>query len=355
MTAARRRPVQAGLLALLLAACTPAPQPRVDGLLVFGSQAELQTVGADDAAVDAALLDIGAALAEMQQQWHVWEPGPLKEINAAIASGAAAVATPSIEALIARAQSLAPQTDHLFDPAAGGLVALWGFHTGEFPIRTEAPTPEAIAAWLAAAPRIGDVRVVDGRVFSRNRAVQLDFGGMSEGMAIERLRPIMARHGLHNLLLTMGGDLFALGDAGGRPWRAGLRDPYGGVLGTVELRDGESLFSSGNYNKFRESPDGGRWPHILDPRTGHPVRGTAAVAVLHRDPVLADVGSTALFVAGPARFAELSQRLGLRCALMLTEENELLISAGMEARITLHRDPVRLGPPIGEPGPCDGG
>ena len=351
-----RAPLRAALLALLLvqAGCAPEPVLRTEQLLVFGSIAELQLVDADPGAVDAALAEIAPELARMHRDWHAWEPSPLTAINDAIALGTSAPAPPSLRDLVQRARELAPRTDHLFDPASGGLIALWGFHTSEFPVTTPPPSAEALEAWVEAAPRISDVRVDGGAIYSRNRLVRLDFGGMAEGVAVEAVRDTLQRHGIRNALLTMGGDIYAMGSVGARAWRVGIRDPYGGVLAGVELRAGEALFSSGNYNKFRASPDGGRWPHILDPRTGYPVRGTAAVAVIHPDPVLADVASTALFVAGPARFAEIALRLGVSCALMLTEENELLITTAMEARVELQRQPVRLGRSIGEPGPCDG-
>lgn len=336
----------------LIAACAPEPIQRSETLLVFGSESEFRFADASDVQVDSALSEISVLLGELHHEWHAWEAGPLNAINEAIAIGSAAPATDSIQHLIARAKAAAISTDNLFDPAAGGLVALWGFHTSSFPVTQTAPTPEAIRDWLQAAPTMEDVRVEDGLVFSRNRRVKLDFGGMAEGMAVETLLDVLDRHALANVLITMGGDIYARGDAGGRPWKVAVRDPYGGVLGTVQLADGEALFSSGNYNKFRESPDGGRWPHILDPRTGYPVHGTAAVAVIHADPTLADIASTALFIAGPAQFESLAKRLEVRCALMLTDENELMITSAMDARIVMQRQPVRLGPSIGEPGPC---
>ena len=69
----------------------------------------------------------------------------------------------------------------------------------------------------------------------------------------------------------------------------------------------------------------------------------------------ADAASTALFVGGPALFAALAHRLEIRCALLLTEENELMITAPMAARVTLLRQPVPLGPPLGAPGSCHDG
>ena len=165
-------------------------------------------------------------------------------------------------------------------------------------------------------------------------------------MAAEEAARTFSDFGISNALITLGGDVYALGSNHGEAWRVGIRDPFGNVLAGVELKGREALFSSGNYNKFRESPDGARWPHVLDPRTGMPASGVAAVAVLHPDPVLADVAATALLIGGPARFIELSQRLRLGCVLLLTEQNELMVSRAMLARIELQREPVMLGEPI---------
>lgn len=70
------------------------------------------------------------------------------------------------------------------------------------------------------------------------------------------------------------------------------------------------------------------------------------VAVLHRDSFLADAAATALTAGGPARFEHLSKRLGLGCALMVTDENELLITRAFQERIEFERMPVPLGAPV---------
>jgi thiamine biosynthesis lipoprotein len=342
-----------GLVAVLaLAGCREEPALQRETLYVFGGEATIDLQGVPPPQAQAALAELSEVFNRWHRDWHAWEPGALTALNAAIARGEQSVPPASIRELILRSQPLSIRSDGLFDPAVGGLMALWGFHTSDFPVTTPLPTQARIDAWRAGRPSIADVVVEGDTVWSHNPAVQLDFGGIAEGIAAEEAARILARHGVSNALLSLGGDLYALGDAGGRPWRVGIRDPYGGVLAGVELRDGEALFASGNYNKFREAPSGARWSHVLDPRSGQPVHGSAAVAVLHRDPVLADIAATALMVGGPARFADLLQRLDVRCAVLVTEENEMMVTAAMDARLTLQREPVRLGPPLGPPGPC---
>ena len=338
----RRIPAPAPLLlALLLAGC--GHDTRVEQLHVFGSIAELQLRDTDPATAQAALAEAAAELATLHRQWHAWEPSDLTRINDAFAAGEAATAPPSILLLIERSRPLVAESGGLFDPAVGGLVDMWGFHTSQFPVTTPAPTAERVDAWLASRPRLEDV-VVDGdRLTARNPEVQLDFGAVAEGRAAEIVGAVLRRHGVAQALVNLGGDVVAIGDGGGEPWRVALRDPFGGVLGGVELHDGEALFSTGNYNKFRTSPSGTRWGHLLDPRTGRPARGAAAVVVLHRDPVRADAAATALFVAGPAGFAATARRMQMHCVLMVTDENEMLISRAMAARVRLEREPVPLG------------
>ena len=337
---------------MLLAGCQAEPPLQRETLYVFGGEATIDLQGVEPAQAQAALADLSQQFNAWHRDWHAWEPGALTELNAAIARGERSTPPASIRDLILRSQPLSIRSDGLFDPAVGGLMALWGFHTSDFPVTKPLPTRAEIDAWRARRPSIAEVVVEGDVVWSHNPAVQLDFGGIAEGVAAEEAARVLARHGVRNALLSLGGDIYALGDAGGRPWHVGIRDPYGGVLAGVALRDHEALFTSGNYNKFREAPSGARWAHILDPRSGQAVHGSAAVAVLHPDPVLADIAATTLMVGGPARFADLIDRLEVRCALLLTEENEMIVTAAMATRLEMQREPVRLGPPLGKPGPC---
>lgn len=347
---ARRRRLAALLLACL-AAC--APGERVETLHVFGSLAEIRLRGADPDEAQAALVELSAALNQRHREWHAWEPSDVTRINAAFAAGEPAEAPPSVIDLVERAKPLSLASGGLFDPAIGGLIEAWGFHTSQFPILSPPPGDDALRDWLAHRPRITGVRVEGTRLRADNPRTQLDFGAMAEGVAAGMVLDILHRHGVHDALVNLGGDVVAAVGEGGRPWRVELRDPFGGVLGGVELGDGEALFSTGNYNKFRVSQAGARQGHILDPRTAQPARGAAAAVVLHPDPVLADAAASALFVAGPSGFADLARRMGLGCALMVTDENEILVTTAMKARVVLLRDPVPLGAPVDLGPSCD--
>jgi thiamine biosynthesis lipoprotein len=342
----------AALLAASLAACDRGDRAREATLQAAGGEMKLRIRDGDDARIDAALAEAGAIAATGEKEWHAWRPSSLTAINAAFRRGEGAPAPASVRRLLERSRAFAKASDGLLDPAVGGLVELWGFHADAFPLRSPPPSAQAVAAWLAARPRVDEVALDGERLVSSNRRVQLDFNAIVEGDTAAAIAAALRRHGVRDARLELGGDTLVLGDDGGAGWRVGLRDPYGGELGSVLLGDGEAFFTSGNYDKFRPSASGGRWGHVLDPRTGMPARGAAATAVLSDDPVLADAASTALMAGGPSAFARLAASLGAGCALMVTDENELLITGAMRARMRFAREPVPLGGPVDAGADC---
>ena len=131
-----------------------------------------------------------------------------------------------------------------------------------------------------------------------------------------------------------------------------MRNPFGdGYAAVVTLTDGESVATSGNYERFVER-DGVRYSHILDGRTGEPVSGIAGVTVVTPaalGAMLADGLSTTLFVLGPkegARFLrEHAEAYGAAQALWIPdtpEKPEILATPEMAARLTDAAFPTRV-------------
>ncbi|MGM0594485.1 MAG: FAD:protein FMN transferase, partial [Pseudomonadota bacterium] len=269
-------------LAPLLATvgCSEPPKAETHQVYVFGTLVDITIWNSGPAQQQRAVAAITQDFQRMHHDWHAWEPGPLVDLNRAIANGEPADVIPSLIPIIERSSVLSAQSEGLFDPAIGGLLNLWGFQSSERP-NGPPPPDEAIARWVEANPRMSDITLEQGELRSSNPAVQLDFGAFAKGyavdLAIERLREF----GIDNAIINAGGDLRAIGDKNGEPWRVGVRHPQGeGVLASIEVAGDESVFTSGNYMRYREH-EGVRYTHILDPRTGKPVEGITSVTVIH--------------------------------------------------------------------------
>jgi FAD:protein FMN transferase len=207
---------------------------------------------------------------------------------------------------------------------------LWGFQDLSQP--TQAPPPEeAVARIRSQALAPGNLHQDANRVWS-DTLVTLDIGSIGKGSALSGAAALLRANGLQNFLVNAGGDIYASGSHGERPWRVGVRDPRSaGILGVLTLGAGETVSSSGDYERFFVSGTR-RYHHIIDPRTGYPSNGTAGTTVLCRDAELAHVASTGLMVAGREGFDALVQQLGIEFALLVADDGTMIMTPGMRAR-----------------------
>jgi thiamine biosynthesis lipoprotein len=321
------------LLVLLLAGCGKAPKDLHRSLFVFGTLLEIQAYSDETERFEQAVASLERMFGQMHKEWHAWAgEGELVRLNRALAGGDALEVSEGLAALLSSGQIYARQSEHMFNPALGRLIALWGFHADE-PPGGAPPDSQAIAALLAGAPTMADL-VLDGRrVGSRNPLLQLDLGAFAKGHALNLAIAELGRFGIRNAIVNAGGDLCVSGRHGERPWRIGIRHPQGqGVLASLDVSDGECVLTSGNYERYREF-EGIRYAHILDPRSGYPVEHVASATVISRDGGLADAAATALSVAGPQAWQRIARRMALEQVMLVDEQGKVYLTPAMQARI----------------------
>jgi thiamine biosynthesis lipoprotein len=152
----------------------------------------------------------------------------------------------------------------------------------------------------------------DGRLSFAVSGMELDLGGLGKEYAADRAAEVARDGGVRHGFVDLGGDIRAIGpQADGTPWRIGIRHPRQAtaVLAEVALNDG-ALATSGDYERFMEV-DGKRYCHIIDPRTGWPVRGLSSVTVLSERCLVAGSLATSALLKGRDGIAWL-ERLGVR-------------------------------------------
>jgi thiamine biosynthesis lipoprotein len=219
-----------------------------------------------------------------------------------------------------------------FDVTFGALSGLWKFDHDQ---DNQIPNPEDVRKQL---PLI-DFRDVEinggaGTVFLRRPGMRLHLGGIGKGYAVDRAAAILRAAGISNFLIQAGGDLYAGGVRGDRPWRAGIRDPRGAadrMFASLNLRD-ETFSTSGDYERYFIR-DGRRYHHILDPDNGQPARGSRSVTIVARRAVLADALSTGVFVLGPQAGMALIEKLPDVEGVIVSDRNEVLVSSGLRGRL----------------------
>ena len=148
----------------------------------------------------------------------------------------------------------------------------------------------------------------------------------------------MKAHGVTSALLSLGGNVSALGSKpDGTAWTVAIEDPDGGdYLGTVQIAD-QCVVTSGGYQRYFEQ-DGVRYCHIIDPATASPARsGLAGVTVVADSCLLCDGLSTALFVMGledGVRFWRENSSLGFD-VIFITDAGEIFVTSGLKDSFSL--------------------
>jgi thiamine biosynthesis lipoprotein len=249
--------------------------------------------------------------------------------------------------LLKLGKTFAEQSDDLINPTIGKLVALWGFHT-DTPKCQPPPDAAQIKALVAANPRMKDLELEGIRLRGHNPRAQLDFSAFAVGYGIDLAVNHLREMGIQNAVVNIGGNLRAIGDRDGQPWRIAIRRPSGtGVFAIVEVSGDESLFTASDYER-NYTYEGKTYHHLIDYRTGYPAAGSHAVTVLHREAAIADAAATALFVAGPEHWFEIAKRMGVRYVLLMDSNGTVHMTPAMAKRIEiLSRDQnVKLSAPL---------
>jgi thiamine biosynthesis lipoprotein len=316
--------------------------------LAFGTLMDLSIVGVERGQAERVSQLVEQDFAFMHRAWHAWEPGPMGRVNRLLAEGKRFAAPPSILPLLRKSKELSERSGNLFDPAVGHLVDLWGFHT-DAPECRPPPDSRDIDALVKANPRMRDIEIEGIMLRSGNPSVKLDFGAIGKGYGIDLAIAHLRELGIHNAIINAGGDLRAIGDRSGRPWRIAIRSPSGGVFAILKVAGDESVFTSGDYER-NFIYEGRTYHHIIDPRTGRPAEGTRSVTVVHSDATTADAAATALFVAGPELWHQIATALGIRFVLLIDADGDVHMNPAMAERVELlHKDAqIRISPPLAE-------
>ena len=228
---------------------------------------------------------------------HYKSTSELSRVNREAGKGVTPV-TGEFAGLLAACQRYAEQSEGAFDITVGALVDAWGFYKGQ------GSKPSRFALWRAK--RNSGFRYLEldtGRRTVRflRPGLQLDPGGIGKGYAVERAVRVLREYGIERALVSSGtSSIFALGAPPGQPlgWNLSLRSTSAprDAAATITLRD-QALSTSGSYEKYFDE-GGRRYGHIIDPRTGQPSEGVAAVSVIAASATDAEAWSTAFFVNG---------------------------------------------------------
>jgi len=201
-------------------------------------------------------------------------------INARAGSGSRTPLDEESMQLFAYADHCYDLSGGVFDLTSGSLRALW--HVGRETIPSDQEVALALrhVGWPSVEWRTGELRLP-------NRNMAIDLGGVVKEYAADTIIEGCLSRGVRSGLVNLGGDIRCMGEhPEGGPWPISVKHPFEtGALAKL-LLDHKAIASSGGYERFIDI-DGKRFTHIIDPRTGWPVEGLAAVSVVADQAIVA--------------------------------------------------------------------
>ena len=173
----------------------------------------------------------------------------------------------------------------------------WGFW------RKNSETPDSAKVdSLIQFAMFDSVYIDNSKVIKTNPNIVLDFNAIAQGYTIDLIAGYFLAEGIENFIIELGGEVYAHGKYGERPWIVAVEQPtvhYNKreFISRVKLEN-KAIATSGSYRKFIIK-DGVKYSHTIDPKTGYPVtHSLLSVSVTADNCAMADAMATTFMVMG---------------------------------------------------------
>ncbi|WP_322411820.1 FAD:protein FMN transferase [Microbacterium invictum] len=217
-----------------------------------------------------------------------------------LARGGGAVAAPAdTDLLLSRLAEIADATGGAVSPLVGGVLARRGYDAGmSLTDRGAEPAPlwRETLSWTPDMLRLSEPATID-------------VGALGKGRLVDIVHDLLAERTSGPLVVDASGDL----RVSGAELRIALEHPFDTTraIGVVTASSGAVCASATNRRRW-----GDGLHHVLDARTGIPVRTVAATWAFAPEAMTADAVATALFFDGGP---EIAHRWGAEWVRMTTD------------------------------------
>ena len=280
----------------------------------------------DEPLDEAVRAEVGDVIETFDRTWSRFRRD--STVGALARRAGALPAPPDAAPMLDAFSAMSDATDGAVNPLVGttlerlGYDADYSLHDARAE-RGDLPAPEGwrdILSWR------------DGRLRLREPAL-IDVGALGKGRLVDPVLGVVERQASGAVAVDAGGDLAVRGG----PQRIGLEHPFDArrVIGVWELTDA-ALCASATNRRAWPGADGASLHHVLDARTGVPVRTIAATWAVAVDAMTADAVATALFFDGGARLAH---EWGAEWVRMTTD-GRIEWSPGCRAELFVRADSV---------------
>ena len=297
----------------------------------MGSRFDITVVAENEQSADQFIQDAEDEIIRIENLISSWKTdSQISEVNRMAGKAPVKVDLEVIQ-LIERTLTLSKITDGAFDISYASMDQIWKFDGS---MDSRMPSPDKIRASVS---RIGhEYILIDKKnqtVFLEQAGMKIGFGAIGKGYAADRAKNVLIKKGVASGIINASGDLTTWGRKPDRTeWMVGITNPLNKTkfFSWLPLTD-KAIATSGNYEK-KVIIDGVEYSHIIDPRTGYPVRGISSVSIISDSAELSDALATSVFVLGIEKGLFLIDQLEQVECLIVDSNNQMHFSKQLKSK-----------------------
>lgn len=236
--------------------------------------------------------------------------------------------------LTRRAIKISEMTEGAFDISFAAVDKIWKFDGSMKKVPSADQIKESIK-------KIGYKNIIldtlHSTIFLKIPGMKIGFGSIGKGYAADKAKEKMVRNHVKAGIINASGDISVWGNKNnGEDWKIGIVNPFEptDIIGTFTLKD-ESVTTSGSYEKYVEL-GGKKYSHIINPRTGYPVKGIKSVSVIGPNAETANGFSTSIMVLGVKAGLRLINQYPDYSCLIITDKGKILKSKYFNTKVEIY-------------------
>ncbi len=173
--------------------------------------------------------------------------------------------------LIQKGMEYSHVSDGGFDITIGGVTGLWDFHAadGEAKLPNEKRLAEAVKH-----VNYRNIAIEGNRIRLSDPEAEIDLGGIAKGYIADRMTEVLEEKGAVSATVNLGGNVVCIGGkTDSDDFVIGVETPFSDrteIIGKISGRD-KTFVTSGVYERMIKV-DGRTYHHVLDTKTGWPVK-----------------------------------------------------------------------------------
>lgn len=260
----------------------------------MGSPCSIALYCADQSSFEEAKLVCIAEVNRLESKYSRYiQDSLLSQINQAAGSQKSFLLDDETYSLLKYAEIAFEVSDGLFDVTSGVLRKVWDFSLNKL------PDLELLSKSLVDLVGFNKLDLSSKQFRLPIEGMQIDFGGIVKEYAADLLVIKLQEKNICHGIVDLGGDIAIVGPHPDQtPWNIAISDPRSPnkAIAHIFLSSG-GLASSGDYERYIVL-NGEKHSHLLNPKTGWPVKGLAGVSVCSEKCVMAGTIATTALLMG---------------------------------------------------------